>query len=204
MIKSYHYVLYNLFPRCSKWISNCGREEFRYLTPRELSEKKVCEFHFDDGMFSNPMKVTLLKQAVPKAWKSTPELIEIDEGSDSECESGIVSEESTTAVTHDNIISVNEEVLSTNRSILVSALTNGNDHVIYKKKTDQNHHKSFNNNSQSGSAENPSSNAKKKVRIPEIVVESILNILPILHFNRVLIKMLNPKLVVIVVFILNK
>ncbi|XP_054284906.1 uncharacterized protein LOC129001586 isoform X1 [Macrosteles quadrilineatus] len=69
--------------RCSKWITNSGREEFRFLTPHELSKKKICELHFTPSMFANKFKNSLKKHAFPINWKnSTPELIEIDDDDD--------------------------------------------------------------------------------------------------------------------------
>uniref|UniRef100_A0A1B6MTU6 THAP-type domain-containing protein n=1 Tax=Graphocephala atropunctata TaxID=36148 RepID=A0A1B6MTU6_9HEMI len=123
--------------RCSMWISKSGREEFRYLTPKELGEKKICELHFDHGMFSNDFKTNLTKRAFPLDWRlssRSPELIQIEDGeSSNECESVAVSEGSCAANT--NVVNGftsngvcengNTNHMNKNASILNAALNNG-------------------------------------------------------------------------------
>lgn len=91
------------FYRCSIWISHCGREEFRYLTPRELQYKRICELHFPPNMFSNEFRTKLKKPAVPVDFRIfSQEPIQIDDDEEDndnddvsdEGESGIVSETS--------------------------------------------------------------------------------------------------------------
>lgn len=93
--------------RCSIWITNSGREEFRYLTPKELANKRVCELHFEEFMFSNYFKTNLKKNAVPNQFdKVTPEMFQSNDADDSndEGESGIASESSSN---HNNCDFVN-------------------------------------------------------------------------------------------------
>lgn len=93
--------------RCSVWITNSGREEFRYLTPKELANKRICELHFEEFMFSNFFKTHLKKNAVPNQFdKVTPEMFQNnddDDDSNDEGESGIASESSSNHNNHDFI-----------------------------------------------------------------------------------------------------
>lgn len=92
--------------RCSVWITNSGREEFRYLTPKELANKRICELHFEEFMFSNFFKTHLKKNAVPNQFdKVTPEMFQNNDDDDSndEGESGIASESSSNHNNHDLI-----------------------------------------------------------------------------------------------------
>lgn len=93
--------------RCSVWITNSGREEFRYLTPKELANKRICELHFEEFMFSNFLKTHLIKNAVPNQFdKVTPEMFQNnddDDDSNDEGESGIASESSSNHNNHDYV-----------------------------------------------------------------------------------------------------
>uniref|UniRef100_A0A1B6HTM4 THAP-type domain-containing protein n=2 Tax=Homalodisca liturata TaxID=320908 RepID=A0A1B6HTM4_9HEMI len=121
--------------RCSMWISKSGREEFRYLTPKELGEKKICELHFDHAMFSNDLKTNLTKRAFPLDWRvssRSPELIQIDDDENSiECENFVLRESPVTTSTNgpiSNGVSENENntnVVNTNGSILNAVLSSG-------------------------------------------------------------------------------
>lgn len=125
--------------RCSVWITNSGREEFRYLTPKELANKRICELHFEEFMFSNFFKTHLKKNAVPNQFdKVTPEMFQNnddDDDSNDEGESGIASESSSNHNNHDLI---NNALCNTDPMIedeVIEPSTENGCSVVYGDKT---------------------------------------------------------------------
>lgn len=51
--------------RCKKWIENANKPQFCDLEEDQLRNKVICEMHFEDKYFPNPLKKRLLQTAIP-------------------------------------------------------------------------------------------------------------------------------------------
>ncbi|CAH0550378.1 unnamed protein product [Brassicogethes aeneus] len=61
----FHYPVQNK-EVCKKWIEMAEKPHFNDLTESQLRNKVICDKHFEDKYFTNPLRKRLLKGAVPK------------------------------------------------------------------------------------------------------------------------------------------